>query len=367
MLGATMATFVTPASASGPVCSSPCNFAIGYAPGTASGAKEVGLQFQSDIPGWMAGVCFWQAPEETGTHAVSVWDASGTKLGTITSTLANTPGQENCVDFPTPVPIAANTPYTVSYTAHSTYPVQPSQFTFPLDNSPLHAPAKAAVLGTAGSFPSTANKFGDGYGVDVAFVDTFNSFFYDCASTLTAPTQPSSAPGNASATVSWGPAQSTPSGCVAGYVITSYLNGVAQTLTLIPGAGTTTVIPGLTNGQSYTFTIAAESGRLLGPASAPTGPVLVGTPTAATALKVSRASAGAIKVAFKPSRKNGSKITKYTATCSSSNGRAGSKSGKSGPLTVTGLTRGKNYRCAVRATNHRGTGPASARSAALRV
>ena len=331
------------------------------------GREEVGLQFQSDIPGWMAGVCFWQAPEETGTHAVSVWDANGTRLATMKSTLADTPGQENCVDFPTPVPIAANTPYTVSYTAHTTYQVQPSQFTFALDNPPLHAPAKAAVLGTAGSFPSAGNKFGDGYGVDVAFVDTFNSFFYDCASTLTAPTQPSSAPGNASATVSWGPAQSTPSGCVAGYVITSYLNGVAQTLTLIPGGGTTTVIPGLTNGLSYTFTIAAESGRLLGPASAPTGPVLVGTPTSATALHVARASAGAIKVSFKAAHKNGSKITRYTATCSSSGGRTGSKAAKSGPLTVTGLTRGKLYRCAVRATNHRGTGPASARSAAVKV
>jgi hypothetical protein len=35
------------------------------------------------------------------------------------------------------------------------------------------------------------------------------------------------------------------------------------------------------------------------------------------------------------------------------------KSGKSNPITVTGLSAGKTYRCRVTATNSRGTGPRS--------
>jgi hypothetical protein len=40
-----------------------------------------------------------------------------------------------------------------------------------------------------------------------------------------------------------------------------------------------------------------------------------------------------------------------------------SKTGKAGPLTVTALTAGKTYTCAVTATNTRGAGHPSASSA----
>ena len=166
--------------------------------------------------------------------------------------------------------------------------------------------------------------------------------------------------------MSWGPATSDPDGCIAGYMVTPFLNGVAQPSVLVPGTPTTTVISGLQNGQTYTFTVAAETGRTVGPASVQTGPVTVGAPTAPTAMNVTHMSAGTVKVSFKaPKHNNGSAVTGYTATCSSAGRGTRSKSGTSSPLVLTGLTRGKTYHCTVRAKNHRGTGSA-ARSATVK-
>ena len=110
----------------------------------------------------------------------------------------------------------------------------------------------------------------------------------DCPTIPTAPTVLSTGPGNSSATVSWAPSV----GCVAGYVVTPYIGGVAQRSVLIPGPGTTTVMSGLTNGVAYTFTVAAENGRALSPLSTMTGPITAGAPAAVTGLRVTRAGRG---------------------------------------------------------------------------
>jgi Domain of unknown function (DUF4082)/Fibronectin type III domain len=364
LIGATIGSFAASASAA-PVCANICRLGIGHPPTSATGSQELGVQFRSDIAGWVAGVCFWVAATETGTHTASIWDSSGTSVGTATSTVPDTPGEQTCVDFNPVVPITPNAAYTASYTSNTAFGLDPGQFFSPLDDPPLHAPMDAGVSGAAGSFPTTDNM-GDGYGVNIAFIDTQSGLINDCSSSLTAPTNLSSAPGNASAVVSWAPAQSTPPNCIAGYVVMPFLNGVAQKPTVINGNGTTTVISGLANGQSYTFTVAAQSGRTVGPASTPTGPVTVGSPTAPTALKVTRMSSGKVKVSFKASRNNHSAVTKYTTTCTSG-GLARTKAGKSSPLVVAGLSKGHTYKCTVRGTNHRGAGPWSKRSAAVKV
>jgi hypothetical protein len=176
---------------------------------------------------------------------------------------------------------------------------------------------------------------------------------------LTAPVNPSSAPGDASATVSWSPTQQAPpAGCVVGYVVTPLLNGVAQLPVLIPGPGSTTVITGLTNGGLYSFTIASENGTVTGPASTATSPITVGAPSQAAVVRVVRVANGALKVVFRQARRNGAPITGYTATCRVTNSRLKrSKTAKAGPITITGLARGKTYTCRVTATNRRGTGP----------
>jgi hypothetical protein len=71
-------------------------------------------------------------------------------------------------------------------------------------------------------------------------------------------------------------------------------------------------------------------------------------------------------VSFTAPANNGATITGYTATCTSTNlGVTKTKPGTASPLTVVGLSVGKTYRCTVKATNSRGTGPPSAPSAAI--
>jgi titin len=79
-----------------------------------------------------------------------------------------------------------------------------------------------------------------------------------------------------------------------------------------------------------------------------------------------KVASGQIRVSFTPGANNGSAITSFTATCTSSNGGvAGSKSGAASPLTVINLTATKTYTSTVKATNARGTGLSSAPSGAV--
>jgi virginiamycin B lyase len=168
-----------------------------------------------------------------------------------------------------------------------------------------------------------------------------------------APSVLSTATGNASAVVSWAPAAS---GCVAGYVVTPFLGSRAELSDLIPGQGTTTVIPRLVNGSTYRFAVAAENGSVEGPASEVSGPVTVGVPGAVTAAHITKVAANTLEVSFAIPVNNGASITRYTAICTSSNlGATKSTAARTGPLTVTALTAGKIYTCAVTATNSRGT------------
>ncbi len=67
---------------------------------------------------------------------------------------------------------------------------------------------------------------------------------------------------------------------------------------------------------------------------------------------------GTLRVSFTLGANNGSTITRQTATCASSNGgatRIGSHIGATAaPITVSGVTTGKKYRCKVEATNAAG-------------
>ena len=364
VLGGTVAMYLAaPASAESPDCKTPCHLDLGPGADYVNGSQELGVQFQSDIDGWLGGICFWEAPGETGGHTVTLWDSSGTQVATATG--GGNPGVENCIDF-NPIPqISANTTYTASYTSNTQYEVFPGLFHANFKHGHLSLQQFAGSLGAPGTFPAPSMNE-DGYAVDVAFFSTLTGVNVDCISTLTAPTSPSAGPGSLSAQVSWFPATSDPAGCIAGYVVTPSLNGVPQVPVLVPGIGTTTVISGLANGQTYTFTVAAETGRTVGPASAPTGPVTIGSPTAPTAMSVTHAGSGAVKVSFKaPKHTNGAAITKYTATCNSAGRGTRSQAGKSSPLKVTGLSHGKTYHCTVRATNRRGNG-AAAKSATIK-
>jgi hypothetical protein len=174
----------TPASVSFSVTgesSCPCSlWASSTTPGTAdandNSAVEMGTKFRSDVAGYVNGVRFYKGPTNTGTHTGSLWTQQGSRLATVTFTNETASGWQQA-SFPSPVLIAANTTYVISYYApNGNYADDEPYFTSSLDSPPLHAPASAAVGGngvylynSGGGFPNGTFNAGN-YWVDLVFV-----------------------------------------------------------------------------------------------------------------------------------------------------------------------------------------------------
>ncbi len=167
-----------------------------------------------------------------------------------------------------------------------------------------------------------------------------------------APTGVSATPGNAQATVTFKAPLSDGGGTITGYTVTPYSNRTAGQS--VSGPGSAIIVPDLTNGTAYTFTVAASNNNGTGPASKPSNSVtpvgVPGTPTNVTAT----AGNSRATVSFKLPSNGGGRITGYTVT---SGNRI--KTGAGSPITVTGLTNGTAYTFTVTATNASGNGSAS--------
>jgi hypothetical protein len=167
--------------------------------------------------------------------------------------------------------------------------------------------------------------------------------------------------GNGQATVSFSPPQSDGGSSITGYIVSSNPKGGEDT-----NAGSTSlthIMTNLKNGTKYTFSARAMNALGTGPASqtseAVTPAKIPGQPTnvKATAGK----SKGTVVVTFNaPGSNGGSTITSYTVT-STSDGSI-TKTGKSSPITVTGLMSGASYTFEVKATNAMGDGAYSVNS-----
>jgi hypothetical protein len=147
---------------------------------TASGGVEVGLKFRSDVAGTITGVRFYKGSLSTGVHTGELWSSTGALLATATFSNETASGWQQ-VGFSTPVAIAANTTYIVSYQTTAPYlAYTPNAFaTAGVDNAPLHALANG-VDGSNGvyhydsvpgvsTFPTVANGQSPNYWVDVVF------------------------------------------------------------------------------------------------------------------------------------------------------------------------------------------------------
>ena len=130
------------------------------------------------------------------------------------------------------------------------------------------------------------------------------------------------------------------------------------------GAGSPIVVTGLTNGDSYTFTVTATNSAGTGAASASSNAVVPTTvPNAPTNVAATGGNTQASVTFGPPDNDGGSTITSYTVTATdsttpSSGGQT--QSGAGSPIVVTGLTNGDSYTFTVTATNTDGTGEASA-------
>ncbi len=144
---------------------------------------------------------------------------------------------------------------------------------------------------------------------------------------------------------------------ITGYTATctSSNGGVTETGSHSGASAAPITVTGVATGKTYTCTVKATNAVGTGIMSAPSLPVIVGSPAAPSGITASHVASGQIKVGFTPGASNGATTSSYTARCASTNGGVGgAKSGPSSPLTVTGLTVGKTYTCTVSATNARG-------------
>ncbi|WP_433380437.1 N,N-dimethylformamidase beta subunit family domain-containing protein [Actinoplanes sp. CA-142083] len=140
-------------------------------------AVELGMRFRSDVAGQATGVRFYKGSGNSGTHVGHLWSATGTLLGTVTFSGESATGWQTAT-FATPVTIAANTTYIVSYYAPvGRYAGDTNYFANNgVDNGPLHALQDGADganglyrYGAGGGFPTDTWQSAN-YWVDVVFL-----------------------------------------------------------------------------------------------------------------------------------------------------------------------------------------------------
>ena len=122
------------------------------------GSVEVGMKFTAQTAGTVSGVSFYKSSLNKGTHVGSLWTSGGTRLATATFTGETATGWQS-VNFATPVAIAANTTYVVSYFAPQGHYAQAAGFMYP-NPSPMpagHSSLDSGVLHGVRNTPSSGN------------------------------------------------------------------------------------------------------------------------------------------------------------------------------------------------------------------
>ncbi|HSU65669.1 MAG TPA: DUF4082 domain-containing protein, partial [Tepidisphaeraceae bacterium] len=139
-----------------------------------AGGVELGMKFTSDVAGTVSAVRFYKGSQETGTQTGELWSSTGQLLATATFTNETASGWQQ-VNFSSPVSIAANTTYIVSYhTTSGTIAYTGGALNSGINNPPLHAAASSAggndvyVYG-ASAFPTVYNGQAPNYWVDAVF------------------------------------------------------------------------------------------------------------------------------------------------------------------------------------------------------
>ena len=192
------------------------------------------------------------------------------------------------------------------------------------------------------------------------------------------PTNVRAVAGDASATVTWSPAQD-------GQPVTSYVvhasfvsNGTTVPDTTVTAPAGSSIVPnsvtitGLTNGVSYAFEVKACNAQGCSAFSAPSNtvtPKAITVPDPPTNVQATPADSAADVVWTDPANNGGTPITSYTVTARVNGVATGTPTTVNGANAtaahITGLTNGTTYTFTVHATNAKGNSAESAPSPAV--
>jgi hypothetical protein len=168
-------TFTTSADASDCPCSLFGDAVPGVLAADDGSAVTLGVKFQSDVDGFIAGVRFYKGPGNGGTHTGSLFSADGTRLATGTFTNESASGWQTLL-FAQPVPVTAATTYVAAYFApQGRYAVGTNVFANPVVRGPLQGLATSSSGGN-GVFRYGSDAFPTGtynaanYWVDPLFI-----------------------------------------------------------------------------------------------------------------------------------------------------------------------------------------------------
>jgi hypothetical protein len=138
-------------------------------------AVTLGVKFSSSASGSVAGIRFYKATSNTGTHVGALYDANGNVLAQATFANESTTGWQQ-VTFATPVPITAGTTYVAAYFApNGHYSVDANALSSASTNGPLSTIANSSssngVFSYGGSltYPNGTYNAAN-YWVDVLFL-----------------------------------------------------------------------------------------------------------------------------------------------------------------------------------------------------
>lgn len=185
--------------------------------------------------------------------------------------------------------------------------------------------------------------------------------------TPSVPTGVSSIPGIGTETIQWTAPKLTNKAAITGYKVTVAIGSSVVKSVSVGRLVTKKKFTGLNNGQIYTFAVAAENARGLGPSSSVTASP--GTPIAPTRVRAGVYGGSVALVHWTaPKVTNRAAVTGYVVTAYSGGIEQLARS-FAGALTtesIKGLKAEKTYRFKVAAENARGTGPLSAASNPVR-
>lgn len=165
--------------------------------------------------------------------------------------------------------------------------------------------------------------------------------------------------GNSQVSVPFTPNDANLSGLQTSYVVTSSPGNFTAT-----GTSSPIVVPGLTNGTAYTFTVRASNDYGVSLTSSASTSMIPATVTSAPSIaSVTAGVAQASVTITPPANNNGDAVSSYTVTSNPGNITA---TGSTSPVTITGLNVDLTYNFTVVANNKAGSSLPSAASNSIR-